>query len=134
MIVEVTRGVMATLEEEARRTMPEECCGLLLGRKGDAFERIEAVQPAVNVAQNRRIHFEVDPVALLAAHKAERRGGARVVGYYHSHPTGISVPSATDQEHSTGDSRICAIISASEVAFWRDNANGFAALQFRIVE
>jgi len=134
MIVEVTRGVLATLEHEARRAAPEECCGLLLGRKNGAFERIEVAQAAVNVAQNRRIHFEIDPVALLVAHKAEREGGARVIGYYHSHPTGISVPSATDQEHSTGDSRIWAIISESEVAFWRDNANGFAAQPFRVVE
>lgn len=129
MIVELTRDVLALLQEESRRAAPEECCGLLLGQGNG----IEAARPAANRAENRRTHFEIDPVALLAAHKAARAGGPQVVGYYHSHPTGICVPSATDQEHSTGDSRIWAIISDSEVAFWRDNANGFAALPFRLV-
>jgi proteasome lid subunit RPN8/RPN11 len=130
MIVEVTSAVLATLREEARRAAPEECCGLLLG----AGNRIESASPAANVAENRRIHFEIDPLALLAAHKAARRGGPQVLGYYHSHPTGHPVPSATDCEHSTGDSRVWAIISDSEVAFWRDNANGFAPLDLRVVD
>ncbi|MEE4451233.1 M67 family metallopeptidase [Novosphingobium resinovorum] len=130
MIVELTSGVLATLHEEARRAAPEECCGLLFGRGG----WIDEVRAAANVAENRRVHFEIDPGALLAAHKAARAGGPQVIGYYHSHPTGICVPSATDRQHSTGDSRIWAIIAESEVAFWRDNANGFEALPFRIVE
>lgn len=130
MIVELTSGVLATLHEDARRAAPEECCGLLLGRG----QRIDEVRAAANLAENRHVHFEIDPVVLLAAHKEARAGGPEVMGYYHSHPTGICVPSATDRQHSTGDSRIWAIIAESEVAFWRDNANGFEALPFRIVE
>lgn len=130
MIVELTSGVLATLHEDARRAAPEECCGLLLGRG----QRIDEVRAAANLAENRHVHFEIDPVVLLAAHKEARAGGPEVMGYYHSHPTRICVPSATDRQHSTGDSRIWAIIAESEVAFWRDNANGFEALPFRIVE
>jgi desampylase len=130
MILEVTSGVLAQLHAEALRAAPEECCGLLLGRAG----RIEEVRRARNVATNRHIRFEIDPVALLAAHKAERAGGPRLIGYYHSHPNGACMPSATDREHSTGDSRIWAIIAQSEVAFWQDRPNGFGALPFRVVE
>ncbi len=130
MIVEVTRDVLAQLHEEARRADPEECCGLLLGQGGTITQAL----PAANIATDRRIHFEIDPVVLLAAHKAERAGGPRLIGYYHSHPVGPCAPSATDREHSTGDSRIWAIIAQSEVAFWHDKANGFEALPFRVVE
>ncbi|PNU02976.1 M67 family metallopeptidase [Novosphingobium guangzhouense] len=129
MIVEVTSGVLATLNEEARKAAAEECCGLLLGRGA----RIEQAVPAANVAADRTVHFEIDPRSLLSAFKAARAGGPEVIGYYHSHPTGICVPSKTDKDHSTGDSRIWAIISESEVAFWRDNANGFVAQPFRVV-
>ncbi|WP_379487017.1 M67 family metallopeptidase [Novosphingobium soli] len=125
----MTSGVLATLLEEARAAGVEECCGLLLGREG----RIAIARPAANVAQDRRVRFEIDPLALLAAHKAARAGGPQVLGYYHSHPKGCPVPSATDREHSTGDSRIWAIIAAGEVAFWHDNANGFAPLHLRVV-
>ncbi|KQM18732.1 Mov34/MPN/PAD-1 family protein [Novosphingobium sp. Leaf2] len=128
MIIEVTSGALATLHREAARAAPEECCGLLLG----SGARIETVDATANVAADRRVRFEIDPLALLAAHKAARNGGPQVLGYYHSHPKGHPVPSATDCEHSTGDSRVWAIIADGEVAFWRDSANGFALLDFRV--
>lgn len=128
MIIEVTSGALATLRREAAEAAPEECCGLLLGTGA----RIETAAAATNVAADRHVRFEIDPLALLAAHKAARSGGPQVIGYYHSHPNGHPVPSPTDREHSTGDSRVWAIIADGEVAFWRDNANGFALLDFRV--
>ncbi|MFC3213974.1 Mov34/MPN/PAD-1 family protein [Novosphingobium panipatense] len=130
MILEVTSAVIMKLREDASRAAPEECCGLLLGRHG----RIEQAQEAANIAPDPRRRFEIDPAALFAAFKAARGEGAQVLGYYHSHPTGDARPSATDREHSTGDLRIWAIIADSEVAFWRDNANGSASQPFRIVQ
>lgn len=135
MVIDVTSGVLATLRAEAERAGPEECCGLLLGCGEPGAEgRIDAVLPATNVAVDRRVRFEIDPAVLLSAHKAARAGGAQVLGYYHSHPAGHPVPSATDCEHSTGDLRIWAIIAGGHVAFWRDRGNGFRELTFRIVE
>ncbi|SFG09841.1 Proteasome lid subunit RPN8/RPN11, contains Jab1/MPN metalloenzyme (JAMM) motif [Novosphingobium sp. CF614] len=134
MHIEVTSGVMATLCAEADRAAPEECCGLLLGRGGPGGEgRIEMALPAANVSDRPRLRFEIDPAALLAAHKAARAGGPRVLGYYHSHPTGHPVPSAIDCEHSTGDLRIWAIIASGQVAFWRDSGKGFSELTCRMV-
>ncbi|WP_331454113.1 M67 family metallopeptidase [Novosphingobium malaysiense] len=130
----MTSGVMATLRSEARRADPQECCGLLLGGGEPGSEvRIEAVLPAVNVSDEPCLRFEIDPATLLAAHKAARDGGPQVLGYYHSHPVGHPVPSATDCEHSTGDSRIWAIIAGGQVAFWKDTGKGFQALTFRMV-
>jgi len=129
MELTVTRGVIDRLHAEAARTSPEECCGVLLGREG----HIDAVVPAANVADDRLRRFEIDPLALLAAHRAAREGGPKVLGYYHSHPEGHPVPSATDCEHSTGDLRIWAIIADATVAFWRDSGDGFDQLAVRIV-
>lgn len=130
MELQVTSHVLETLREHALAAAPAECCGLLLGR-GDTIER---VQPAANVAADPLRFFEIDPAALVAAHRAEREGGPRVIGYYHSHPGGGAEPSATDCEHSTGDLRIWAIIGRDEVAFWRDCGKGFAATTLRTVD
>lgn len=130
MTIEVTSGVMATLRAEARRAAPRECCGLLLGT-GD---RIDKAAPTANVSPEPEMRFEIEPGALFAAHKAARAGGLQLLGYFHSHPAGHPVPSATDCEHSTGDLRIWAIVAAGEVAFWRDSGNGFEPLPWRLVE
>jgi desampylase len=130
MTLEVTSGAIATLLSEAAEAAPRECCGLLLG----SGERIDTVVPAANVSPQPLTRFEIDPAALLAAHKAARAGGPQVLGYFHSHPSGHPVPSATDCEHSTGDCRIWAIVAGGEVAFWRDSEKGFVTLSCRIVE
>ncbi|WP_277666857.1 M67 family metallopeptidase [Novosphingobium lindaniclasticum] len=129
MNVEVTSDVIARLREESDKADPQECCGILTGRE----DRIEGAIPAANVAADPARHFEIDPATLLAAHRAARHGGPEVLGYYHSHPVGHPVPSATDCEHSTGDLRVWAIIATGQVAFWRDTGNGFAPVTYHIV-
>lgn len=133
MNVEVTSDVIARLHEESASAHPRECCGILVGEAGQGIDRIEEAIPAANVAADPTRHFEIDPATLLAAHKTARQGGAKVLGYYHSHPVGHPVPSATDCEHSTGDLRVWAIIADGQVAFWRDTGNGFAPITCHMV-
>ena len=127
MEITVTSGVEATLLEEADRAHPLECCGLLLGR--DAT--ITAAQPVSNVHPDPSCHFELDPAALIAAHRAARTGGPQVIGYYHSHPNGLARPSATDQAAASGDGRVWAIVARGAVTWWRDGPQGFEALRRR---
>lgn len=129
MVVEVTSGLIATLLEEAEAAMPRECCGLLLGEG----RRIERSQPAANVSADPFTRFEIDPRALLAAHRIAREGGPQVMGYYHSHPVGEARPSATDCQNSTEDSRIWAIIACGEVAFWRESGKGFVEQPWQLL-
>ncbi|MFM5894054.1 MAG: Mov34/MPN/PAD-1 family protein [Novosphingobium sp.] len=129
MVVELTSGIEATLLEEAACAHPLECCGLLFGRG----QRIASVQPVCNVHPDPAAHFEIDPAALIAAHRAARSGGRQVLGYYHSHPNGLARPSATDQAETSGDGRVWAIVAAGSVTWWRDCAHGFEALPTRVV-
>ena len=125
MTCEVTSGAIATLLAESAAAAPAECCGLLLGRGG----RITEVRPAANIAPDPLRHFEIDPAALFAAHRAARApGGLELLGYYHSHPDGHPLPSATDCAHASGDGRLWAIIARCEVGFWRDGPAGFTAV------
>ena len=131
MALEVTRDVIATLLTRATAAAPAECCGLLLGRG----ERIDQALPATNIAPDPLRHFEIDPVALIAAHRAARSGaGPQVLGYYHSHPTGSAEPSATDRAMTSGDGRVWAIAAGGMVRWWRDGAQGFEALPTRIID
>lgn len=124
----LTSGILATLLEEAAKAHPLECCGLLLGQ-GD---RVDEARPTANVHPDPARHFEIDPAALIAAHRAARGGGAQVLGYYHSHPTGRAEPSATDRAMASGDGRIWAIVADQTVRLWRDDPTGFQPLPLRV--
>lgn len=128
MAIAVTSGVLATLAQEAAHAAPDECCGLLLG-DGATIDR---TRPAANVHPHPARHFEIDPAALIAAHRTARSGGPQVLGYYHSHPSGWGEPSMTDRAQASGDGRIWAIVAAGAVHLWRDCPHGFEALPLRL--
>ncbi|MFM5885339.1 MAG: M67 family metallopeptidase, partial [Novosphingobium sp.] len=90
--------------------------------------------PAANVHPDPARHFEIDPAALIAAHKAERGGGPQLLGYYHSHPNGRADPSPSDRAQAAGDGRLWAIIANDAVLVWRDTPTGFQALPLRLVD
>jgi proteasome lid subunit RPN8/RPN11 len=124
----VTRAVLAALLEGAVKAAPEEACGLLLGAGG----AIDEARTCANLAADPRHFFELDPVALIAAHRAERDGGPALLGYWHSHPSGVAEPSAEDQRQASGDGKVWAIIGSGEVRFWRDEPQGFVALSYAL--
>lgn len=125
----VAAVVLERLLAEAQAAAPCECCGLLLGH----VDTVIAIQPAANVHPSPAAHFEIEPAALIAAHRAARRGGPQVVGYYHSHPSGPPEPSATDRALAAPDGKVWAIIGRDarggwEARFWRSAPDGFQAL------
>lgn len=129
MDVAVTRDVISWIGAEARAAFPRECCGILLGEG----KRVIAIKPAKNVHATPETHFEIDPQALIDAHRTARQGGPQVLGYYHSHPTGDPWPSAIDQEMAARDGSIWAIVGLEDVGFWRDEPHSFVALSYDII-
>ena len=121
--------------------MPDEDCA-----------HIARLEEVANVHPTPRTHFEIDPQALINAHRAQREGAGlagasgpasgavsgaaseALIGYFHSHPTGSARPSACDARMAAGDGKIWAIAAGEEVTFWRDEAEGFCALSFRVVD
>jgi proteasome lid subunit RPN8/RPN11 len=124
----VTRAQVAALLAYAAEAHPREACGLLLGREG----RIEEVRLCANIHPSPETHFEIDPQALIDAHRAARGGGPDVLGYFHSHPSGPPEPSATDRANATGDGRAWAIVGEGRVAWWRDGDGGFEVLPYTL--
>ena len=126
MALRVTRPVLDSLLAEAARAAPRECCGILLG----CGALIEELRPAANVDAEPNCRFEIDPQALVDAHRSARSGGPHILGYYHSHPTGPAEPSATDRDRSASDGSVWAIVGAGGVTFWRDEEAGFVPLSY----
>jgi len=105
----------------------DEVCGLLLGA---AAGQIMAIAPAANVAADPARHFELDPAALIAAHRAARSGGPSVIGHYHSHPSGVAIPSATDAACTTPDGTLWLIVAGEAVRLWRAQPGQGGAVAF----
>jgi proteasome lid subunit RPN8/RPN11 len=122
----VTSQALAAMRAAAAAAHPHEACGFLLGQGGQITE----ARAARNVHPAPATHFEIDPQALIDAHRTARAGGPEVVGYFHSHPSGPPVPSSTDRASASGDGRVWAIVSGEEVRFWQDGKQGFVALSF----
>jgi proteasome lid subunit RPN8/RPN11 len=104
--------------------LPEEACGLLIGRVEGAALRITRVVEARNLAgENRRERFELHPEDFLAAERAAGDAGHRIVGVWHSHPQSSAVPSALDREQAfAGWSYLivgCTAIGEAELRSWR---------------
>lgn len=128
--VEVSAQALTAMRAAARAAHPREACGILLGEDG----RITAAVVTRNVHATPQSHFEIDPQALIDAHRAARGGGLSVLGYFHSHPAGPPEPSATDRAMASGDGRVWAIIAGEDVRFWKDGKQGFTALSFAVIE
>ena len=118
MIVEIATGVLGRLRRAAAASPEAEICGLLLGQRG----RIERAAPTANISPHPADSFEIDPAALIAAHRAERGGGERLLGHYHSHPTGSPYPSARDKA-AAEPGRLWLILGCHEALLWHVDEN-----------
>lgn len=93
--------VARALIAEARGGTSEEVCGLLVGARVDDRYEVTRLVPCDNVAPpSLRPHrFEIDPRRVIEEERAVRGSGESVVGFYHSHPEGLPVPSGTDRNY-----------------------------------
>lgn len=116
----IARTVLDRLVADAADSPDAEICGLLFG----TADVIDAAQPAQNVAADPGRRFELDPAVLFAAIRAERAGGPRLVGYYHSHPSGDPVPSACDAAEASEQGRLWLIMGRSGARLWLSRRGG----------
>ena len=120
----ISRCVIDTIHAAAENAAPREACGLLFGD----FDAIRDVQVTENVAENPERHFEIDPKALFAALRAERAGGPKLAGYWHSHPSGDATPSAVDAAMAEPDGKLWLILGAGDFTVSRATIKGFVAV------
>ena len=120
MTTRVSRSVLIGIRRISAIAAPREACGLLFGSDA-AITDWQAVE---NVAEEPERRFEIDPAALFAALRAERAGGPRIAGYWHSHPSGDPMPSATDAAMAAPDGRLWLIVAGEVARLWRAGETG----------
>ncbi len=96
-----------------------EICGLLLADGGEVVARA-----AANIADDPTRFFEIDPAALIAAHRAARGGGPAILGHYHSHPSGDPDPSPRDAGDAAPDGSLWLILTRDRARLWRAVPHG----------
>jgi proteasome lid subunit RPN8/RPN11 len=117
--VVIPAQIRRALEEHAREEAPNEACGLLLLRDGQA-ERYERGRNAV--ASPYRFELDIDPEVWFA----EDDGYELAV--FHSHPASPPRPSRTDVERIglwEGRPYVILRLDTGELAAWRIRSGGF---------
>jgi proteasome lid subunit RPN8/RPN11 len=99
--------VVSDLQEHARETHPEECCGLVLGEKPgqlvqvfrcrNEMTRLHQIEPG-QYPRDGREGFHMHEADVLAAQREADARGWLVTGVYHSHADAGPYFSTLDQE------------------------------------
>ncbi len=87
----ISQSLIDEMVAHAREDLPNECCGLVGGRDGEATEVI----PVVNAAASP-LRYEMDPQGQYDAFRSIEDGGGELLAIYHSHTKSAAYPSQTD--------------------------------------
>ena len=75
----------------AREEAPNECCGVLAGKDGEAQRLYRAAN-----SEKSPYRYNIDSQDLYRIYSDARANGWEFLAIYHSHPQGAACPSATD--------------------------------------
>ncbi len=89
--LELTVSQLELMRSHVQSCLPQEACGLLLGRAGIVHQVI----PVTNAAGSA-VSFRMEPREQLAAFDRIEAEGLELLGIFHSHPNGPEAPSPTD--------------------------------------
>lgn len=89
--ITIDKDVVDEIVRQARRQLPDEACGYLLGKGA----RVTAQYPMTNADHSPR-HFSFVPREQFEAVRFARKERLDVVGNWHSHPASPSRPSDED--------------------------------------
>ncbi|MBM3771280.1 MAG: M67 family metallopeptidase [Acidimicrobiia bacterium] len=90
-------GVGLAIRRHGEETFPHECCGALVGSDG-LVTGVVALPNTTEEGPRRR--FMVRPSDYRVAEQQATKGGAELLGFYHSHPDHPARPSQYDLDHA----------------------------------
>lgn len=101
-MLRIASSAWARLREDVLSRLPEEACGILLGRGDTVLE----AYPCRNAHPGDRTKlYELDPQDQFDCLRHARERSLEWVAYYHSHPNGSTEFSATDRALAPPGSR-----------------------------
>lgn len=100
-MIKIQKKEISKIKYHAEQAYPEECCGILLGNENDLACTIKfVVEFENNQDQNRKRRFLITPEKYMEAERISADLNMQLLGFYHSHPDHVAVPSAFDLEHA----------------------------------
>jgi len=114
----IARGMLDQLIAQARDEAPNECCGMIASRDGEAV----AIHPAVNKAHSA-LRYEIDGMEQYRIQSAIEDAGHDLGAIYHSHTRTAPEPSETDINLAFYPDALYVIVGVrdaeAEVRAWR---------------
>ncbi len=92
-VLEITKGTHAAMVAHALAGLPDEACGLIVGRPGSA--RVVRFFGMRNAAASARL-YRLDGLEMMQVERSAEAAGLQVIGVMHSHTHSMNYPSPTD--------------------------------------
>jgi [CysO sulfur-carrier protein]-S-L-cysteine hydrolase len=105
----IAQSLIDEMVAHAREDLPNECCGMIGGRDGEATEVLRVANSAASP-----LRYEMDPQEQYNALKSIEDGG-ELLGIYHSHTKSAAYPSQTDVNQAVAwPDQVYVIVSLAE--------------------
>lgn len=143
--IAVPRRILNELYAHALETLPEECCGLILGDDGEPFQELVRCrnemtlrhkEDPIGFPRDGSSAFFMSPLDYMKAHDDAEARGLRVTAVYHSHVGVGAYLSELDLAHAASElfpfpdagHIVVAVVDrkVDSVAFFRQDAEGGA--------
>jgi proteasome lid subunit RPN8/RPN11 len=89
--VKISRGLVDEMVAHAREDVPNECCGMIGGRDGEAVEVVRGINAAASP-----LRYEMTGQVFFDMLKGIEDRGLELLAIYHSHTKSAAYPSQTD--------------------------------------
>ena len=100
-MITISPESIQAIHAHGESTYPEECCGMLLGQKGEGTDVVKDIVHITNAQEaNRQRRFRISPEQYRDAERTAAGRQMTLLGFYHSHPDHPAIPSEYDTEHA----------------------------------
>jgi proteasome lid subunit RPN8/RPN11 len=89
--MKISQALIDEMVAHSREDLPNECCGMIGGRDGEATTVVRVENSAASP-----LRYEMDPQGQFDALKAIEGADDELLGIYHSHTRSAAYPSQTD--------------------------------------
>jgi len=123
--MKISQQLIDEMVAHAREDLPNECCGMVGGRDGEATSVVRVVNSAASP-----LRYEMDPQGQYNALKAIEDGGDELLAIYHSHTKSAAYPSQTDVNQAVAwPEQVYLIVSLAEE---RPDVKGYLLADLKI--
>ncbi len=111
MSIEISATQLKIIYSHAEAIYPEECCGILIGtlkRDPDNNKIVIEVIPTINtwegssdeISRTKYSRYIIPPQEIFQAQKRAENLQLEIIGFFHSHPDTVAIPSECDREQA----------------------------------